>query len=181
MQSADNLVWMDLEMTGLSVATETIMEVATIITDSQLNVIAEGPEIAIHLSDEVLAGMDEWCLKTHGASGLIERCRQSSISIEQATEMTLAFVQQYVPAKSSPLCGNSICQDRKFIEKYMPALDSYLHYRLLDVSSFKEAARRWNKPVFDAVQKKGTHTALSDIHESIAEMRHYRHKFIIGA
>lgn len=154
MQSADNLVWMDLEMTGLSVATETIMEVATVITDSQLNVIAEGPEIAIHLSDEVLAGMDEWCLKTHGASGLIERCRQSTISIEQATEMTLAFVQQYVPAKSSPLCGNSICQDRKFIEKYMPALDNYLHYRLLDVSSFKEAARRWNKPVFDAVQKR---------------------------
>ena len=181
MQSADNLVWMDLEMTGLSVATESIMEVATLITDSQLNVIAEGPEIAIHLSDEVLAGMDEWCLKTHGASGLIERCRQSTISIEQATEMTLAFVQQYVPAKSSPLCGNSICQDRKFIEKYMPALDNYLHYRLLDVSSFKEAARRWNQPVFDAVQKKGAHTALSDIQESIAEMRHYRHNFLIGA
>jgi len=181
MLSADSLVWMDLEMTGLSVATEQIMEIATIITDSQLNVIAEGPEIAIHLSDDVLANMDAWCLKTHGESGLIERCRQSSISIHQATEMTLNFVKHYVPAKSSPLCGNSICQDRKFIEKYMPDLDGYLHYRLLDVSAFKEAARRWNKPLFDGVQKKGAHTALSDIYESIAEMRYYRHNFLIAA
>lgn len=180
MQSADNLVWIDLEMTGLSVATEQIMEIATVITDAELTVLAEGPVIAIHLADDVLASMDEWCQTTHGASGLTERCRQSQYNVEQAAAETLAFIQQYVPAKSSPLCGNSICQDRKFIEKYMPALDEYLHYRLLDVSSFKEAARRWNPSVFNSVQKQNTHTALSDILESIAEMRHYRQHFLKG-
>ncbi|MCH9742852.1 MAG: oligoribonuclease [Proteobacteria bacterium] len=181
MQRADNLVWMDLEMTGLSVYEEQIMEIATVITDAQLNVVAEGPVIAIHLSDAALAKMDEWCQKTHGASGLIQRCKESAISLEQAEAQTLAFIQQYVPAKTSPLCGNSICQDRKFIERYMPQLDAYLHYRLLDVSSFKEAARRWNAPVFNGVQKKGTHTALADIQESIEEMRYYRHNFLITA
>lgn len=181
MQNADNLVWIDLEMTGLSVATDQIMEIATVITNAQLDVVAEGPVIAIHLDDQVLSQMDDWCQQTHGASGLIERCRHSRISLVEATAQTLAFIQQYVPEKCSPLCGNSICQDRKFIEKYMPELDAYLHYRLLDVSSFKEAARRWNPVVFSAVQKKNTHTALADIHESIAEMRYYRHNLLISA
>lgn len=181
MQDANNLVWMDLEMTGLQVSRDVIMEIATIITDSQLNEIAQGPVIAIALQEEEYALMDDWCLKTHGASGLIERCKQSVVDLAEAERQTLAFIQQYVPVKSSPLCGNSICQDRKFIEKYMPTVDAYLHYRLLDVSAFKEASRRWNKPVFDAVQKKGAHTALEDIQESIAEMRHYRQSFLINA
>lgn len=178
MQSADHLVWMDLEMTGLDVQTHLIMEMATLITDSQLNVIAEGPVIAVSLSEDQLALMDEWCRTTHGGSGLTERCRQSRVSLAQAEQMTLAFIRQYVPERASPLCGNSICQDRKFIERYMPALDAYLHYRLLDVSSFKEAAKRWNRPVVDAVQKKNTHTALEDIRESIAELAHYRQHFL---
>lgn len=181
MQDANNLVWMDLEMTGLDVMTNQIMEIATIITDSQLNLIAQGPVIAVRVPELDLAAMDEWCQKTHGASGLTDRCRQSEITLAQAEQMTLDFIAQYVPAKTSPLCGNSICQDRKFIERYMPQVDAYLHYRLIDVSSLKELAKRWNKPVVDAVQKKGSHTALEDIMESIAELKHYRQYFLMVA
>jgi oligoribonuclease len=179
MQNADNLVWMDLEMTGLGVDQHDIMEIATIITDAQLNIIATGPVIAISLSEAQLAVMDDWCQNTHGQSGLTTRCRNSDIDLLQAEALTLAFIQQYVPKGVSPLCGNSICQDRKFIERYMPDVDAYLHYRLIDVSSFKEVAKRWNKPVVDAVKKAGTHTALEDIQESIAEMRHYKQHFLI--
>ncbi len=181
MQSADNLVWMDLEMTGLDVNQSVIMEIATLITDSQLNLVAEGPVIAIALSDDVLSGMDEWCQNTHGVSGLTARCRNSDIDLAQAEALTLAFIQQYVPKGVSPLCGNSICQDRKFIERYMPKVDAHLHYRLIDVSSFKEVAKRWNKPVVDAVKKSGAHTALEDIQESISEMRHYKQYLLISA
>jgi oligoribonuclease len=170
---------MDLEMTGLDVNQCDIMEIATLITDSQLNLVAEGPVIVIALTDGQLAVMDDWCQKTHGASGLTARCRASDISLAQAEAMTLAFIGRYVPKGQSPLCGNSICQDRKFIERYMPSVDAYLHYRLIDVSSFKEIAKRWNKPVVDAVQKKGAHTALEDIQESIAEMRHYKQHLLI--
>jgi oligoribonuclease len=181
MQSEDNLVWMDLEMTGLDVNQSVIMEIATLITDSQLNLVAEGPVIAIALSDDVLSGMDEWCQNTHGVSGLTARCRNSDIDLAQAEALTLAFIQQYVPKGASPLCGNSICQDRKFIERYMPKVDAHLHYRLIDVSSFKEVAKRWNKPVVDAVKKSGAHTALEDIQESISEMRHYKQYLLISA
>jgi len=172
---------MDLEMTGLDVNQCVIMEIATLITDSQLNLVAEGPVIAIALSDDELSTMDEWCQNTHGASGLTARCRNSDIDLAQAEALTLAFIQQYVPKGASPLCGNSICQDRKFIERYMPNVDAYLHYRLIDVSSFKEAAKRWNKRVVDAVKKSGSHTALEDIKESISEMRHYKQYFLITA
>jgi oligoribonuclease len=179
MQSTDNLVWMDLEMTGLDVTQCAIMEIATLITDSQLNLVATGPVIAIALTEAELAIMDDWCQSTHGASGLTARCRASDVSLAQAEVMTLAFIEQYVPKGVSPLCGNSICQDRKFIERYMPAVDAYLHYRLIDVSSFKEVAKRWNKPIVDAVSKSSSHTALEDIRESIAEMRHYKQHFLI--
>jgi oligoribonuclease len=155
------------------------MEIATIITDAQLNIVATGPVIAISLSEAQLAVMDDWCQKTHGESGLTQRCRNSDIDLSQAEVLTLAFIQQYVPKGVSPLCGNSICQDRKFIERYMPNIDVYLHYRLIDVSSFKEVAKRWNKPIVDAVKKAGAHTALEDIQESIAEMRHYKQHFLI--
>jgi oligoribonuclease len=179
MQNADNLVWMDLEMTGLGVDQHDIMEIATIITDAQLNIVATGPVIAISLSEAQLAVMDDWCQNTHGESGLTQRCRNSDVDLSQAEVLTLAFIQQYVPKGVSPLCGNSICQDRKFIERYMPNIDVYLHYRLIDVSSFKEVAKRWNKPIVDAVKKVGAHTALEDIQESIVEMRHYKQHFLI--
>jgi oligoribonuclease len=181
MQSADNLVWMDLEMTGLDVNQSVIMEIATLITDSQLTIIAEGPVIAISVSDAHLAAMDDWCQNTHGQSGLTARCKSSGIDLAQAEAITLAFIQQYVPKGVSPLCGNSICQDRKFIERYMPSVDAHLHYRLIDVSSFKEVAKRWNKPVVDAVKKNGSHTALEDIQESIAEMLHYKQHLLVTA
>lgn len=181
MQSADNLVWMDLEMTGLDVNQCDIMEIATIITDSQLNIVAQGPVVAINLTETQLEIMDDWCQKTHGASGLTARCQKSEISLAQAEAMTLAFIEQYVPRGQSPLCGNSICQDRKFIERYMPSVDAYLHYRLIDVSSFKEVAKRWNKPVVDAIQKNSAHTALEDIQESIAELRHFKQFLLISA
>ena len=181
MQDKNYLVWMDLEMTGLDVQRDQIMEIATIITDASLNEIAQGPVIAIHITDDHLAQMDDWCQATHGASGLTQACRQSRVSLAQAEQQTLDFIRQYVPEKEALLCGNSICQDRKFIERYMPLVDAYLHYRLWDVSSFKEAAKRWNPAVVAAVQKKGTHTALEDIRESILEMRHYRDHFLVIA
>ena len=178
MQNANNLIWIDLEMTGLDPDRDVIIEMATIITDSQLNVLAEGPVIAIHQSDEILAGMDEWNTRQHGQSGLTQRVRESRSSAAQAEAQTLAFIQQWVPERSSPICGNSICQDRRFLYRYMPHLEAWFHYRNLDVSTVKELAARWAPHIRDGFKKGGTHLAMDDIRESIAELRYYREHFI---
>lgn len=178
--SENNLVWMDLEMTGLDPETCKVLEIATIVTDSQLKILAEGPVMAIHQSDELLDGMDEWCVKTHGASGLTERCRKSDIDEEKAIEKTIEFLSKYVPKGVSPLCGNSISQDRRFLQKHMIELEQFFHYRIIDVSSVKELVRRWKPEVLDGLHKKGTHLAIDDIRESIAELQFYRqHIFTI--
>ncbi|QOL26526.1 oligoribonuclease [Thalassotalea sp. LPB0316] len=177
-QSNDsNLIWLDLEMTGLDPATDVILEIASIVTDSQLNILAEGPVFAIHHSDQVLDNMSDWCIEHHGKSGLTQRCRDSKTDLASATKETLAFVSQFVPAGKSPMCGNSIGQDRRFINKYMPDFEDYFHYRNLDVSTVKELARRWKPEVLDQVQKKGVHLALDDIRESIEELKIYREHF----
>ena len=178
MQNPQNLIWIDLEMTGLDPDTDVIIEMATIVTDSQLNVLAEGPVIAVHQSDEVLARMDEWNTRQHGGSGLTQRVRESRIGTAEAEEQTLAFLEQWVPKGKSPICGNSIGQDRRFLYKYMPALEAYFHYRYLDVSTLKILAGMWAPEVKDSFQKTATHQALDDIRESIAELRHYREHFL---
>lgn len=170
----ENLVWIDLEMTGLDPETCVIMEIATIVTDAQLNILAQGPVIAIHQNDDVLDSMDEWCTNTHGATGLTQRCKDSDISVEQASEMTLAFLKDYVPASKSPLCGNSIGQDRRFMVKYMPTLEAFFHYRNIDVSTIKELTARWKPEITKGFKKQGVHLALDDIKESIAELKYYR-------
>lgn len=175
--SDTNLVWLDLEMTGLEPATDVILEIATIVTDSQLNILAEGPVFAIYQPDEVLDNMSQWCIEHHGKSGLTDRCRNSKVDLAKATEETLAFVQQYVAPGKSPMCGNSIGQDRRFINKYMPTFEDFFHYRNLDVSTIKELARRWKPEVLDKVEKKGAHLALDDIRESIAELKVYQEHF----
>lgn len=173
------LVWMDLEMTGLEPERDVIIEIATIITDDNLNVIAEGPVVAVHQPDLLLAAMDEWNTRTHGESGLVERVRNSSISAAEAEKKTIEFLQEYgIEPGSSPLCGNSIHQDRRFLVKYMPALEAFMHYRNIDVSTVKELAKRWKPEVVDTFEKSGSHQALDDIRESIAEMKHYRQHFI---
>lgn len=171
------LVWMDLEMTGLYPDRDRIIEIATIITDNNLDVIAEGPVIAVHQNDELLAGMDEWNTKTHNESGLVERVKSSAHTEQAAEQETLEFIQQYVPKKKSPLCGNSICQDRRFLYLYMPRLEAWMHYRNLDVSSVKELASRWRPDIRDRFKKRNTHRAMDDIQESIQELRHYREFF----
>ncbi len=177
-QSNDsNLIWLDLEMTGLEPATDVILEIASIVTDSQLNILAEGPVFAIHQSDDVLDNMSDWCIEHHGKSGLTQRCRDSKTDLATATKETLAFVSQFVPAGKSPMCGNSIGQDRRFINRYMPDFEDYFHYRNLDVSTVKELARRWKPDVLAKVQKKGVHLALDDIHESIEELKVYQEHF----
>lgn len=173
----NNLIWLDLEMTGLEPSTDKVLEIATIVTDSELNILAEGPEIAIYQPDEILDNMDEWCINQHGKSGLTERCRQSNISEQQACEMTIDFLKDYVPAGKSPMCGNSICQDRRFMHEHMLTLEQFFHYRNLDVSTIKELARRWQPEILAGVKKKGTHLALDDIRESIDELKHYREFF----
>ena len=178
MQNPQNLIWIDLEMTGLDPDRDVIIEMATIVTDSQLNVLAEGPVIAIHQSDAILAGMDEWNTRQHGQSGLTQRVRESDIDAAQAEAMTLAFLEKWVPKRASPICGNSICQDRRFLYRYMPTLEAYFHYRNLDVSTLKILADLWAPAVKESFQKKGSHLALDDIRESIAELRHYREHFI---
>ena len=178
MSNAQRLIWIDLEMTGLDPDRDVIIEMATIVTDADLNVLAEGPVIAVHQSDEVLAGMDEWNTRQHGGSGLTERVRQSTISTAQAEAMTLAFLRQWVEPGSSPICGNSIGQDRRFLYRYMPELEAYFHYRNLDVSTLKILAGLWAPQVKDSLKKGGTHLALDDIRESIAELRHYREHFL---
>lgn len=173
-----NLIWIDLEMTGLDPEKEVIIEIATIVTDADLNILAEGPSIVIHQPDEILDAMDEWCTNQHGKSGLTQRVRESAISEREAELATLEFLQKYVPKGSSPICGNSIGQDRRFLVKYMPELEAYFHYRNLDVSTLKELARRWKPEVLNGFTKQATHLALDDIRDSIAELQHYRKTFI---
>ncbi|MBL8224436.1 MAG: oligoribonuclease [Chromatiales bacterium] len=172
--STQRLVWLDLEMTGLDCQRDTIIEIATVVTDANLEVIAEGPVLAIHQPDEVLAGMDDWNTRQHGASGLTARVRASRLDLAAAERATLEFLSAHVAPKSSPLCGNSICQDRRFLAREMPALEAFFHYRNLDVSTLKILAGLWAPDVLAGVQKHGAHLALADIHESIAELRHYR-------
>lgn len=170
-------VWLDLEMTGLDPIVCHIIEMATIITDGDLNVIAEGPSIAIHQPETVLAGMDEWCQKQHTQSGLVARVQESSIDISQAQSMTLDFIKQYVKPHHSPMCGNTIYQDRRFLYQWMPELEAYFHYRNLDVSTIKELAKVWAPDIYKGFEKKGAHLALDDIKESIAELQYYRTHF----
>jgi oligoribonuclease len=177
-QDPNALIWIDLEMTGLSPDSDRIIEIATIVTDSHLDVLAEGPVLVVHQPDVVLNAMDEWNTRTHGASGLTQRVRESDLTETDAERLTLEFIQKYVAKNKSPLCGNSICQDRRFLARYMPALESYLHYRNLDVSTLKELVRRWRPSVASGFEKKNTHRALDDIRESIAELRHYREHFL---
>ncbi|WP_062263729.1 oligoribonuclease [Endozoicomonas arenosclerae] len=178
MAKADNLVWIDLEMTGLDPEHDQILEIATIVTDGQLNFIAEGPVIAVHQSDTVLENMNEWCIKTHGETGLTQRVRESKIGQAEAEQMTLEFLKQYSDVGASPMCGNSIGQDRRFLNRYMPELHNFFHYRNVDVSTLKELARRWKPELLDQFTKKGTHLALEDIRESIEELKFYRQHFI---
>ena len=174
----DNLIWIDLEMTGLDTVNDQIIEIATIVTDKDLNILAEGPMLAIYQSDKVLAGMDDWNQKQHGQSGLIDRVRSSKLSESEAESQTLAFLAQYVPAGKSPMCGNSICQDRRFMARCMPKLESFFHYRNLDVSTVKELARRWKPAVAKGFNKESEHLALQDIRDSINELKYYREHFI---
>lgn len=170
----DRLIWIDLEMTGLDTGQDSILEIATVVTDSQLNVLAEGPELAIAHSLETLNAMDDWNRNQHGRSGLWQRVLDSQVSIGQAEALTVAFLNEWVPVNASPMCGNSICQDRRFLHRLMPRLEKYFHYRNLDVSTLKELARRWAPPVLEGVRKQAAHTALSDVRDSIEELRHYR-------
>ncbi len=172
--SAQNLVWIDMEMTGLDPEENVVLEIATIVTDKDLNVLAEGPVIAIHQSDEELAKMDEWNVNTHTKSGLVARVKASQHDEAKAVAETLAFIRQWVPERTSPLCGNSIGQDRRFMVKHMSELEAFFHYRNVDVSTIKELVRRWQPALLDQFKKSGTHQALDDIRESIAELQFYR-------
>jgi oligoribonuclease len=173
-----NLIWIDLEMTGLDTNNDRIIEIATIVTDSELSILAEGPIIAIHQPDEVLNAMDEWNTRQHGSSGLTERVKNSTTDEAEAERKTLEFLKKYVPAGVSPMCGNSICQDRRFMARVMPELEAYFHYRNLDVSSLKELARRWAPSVEKSFKKQSSHLAMDDIKDSIRELQHYREHFI---
>jgi oligoribonuclease len=170
----DNLVWIDLEMTGLLPASDRIIEIAVVVTDAQLTVRVEGPVFAVHQSDAVLDGMDAWNKGTHGRSGLTERVRASTVDEAGAQAQVIEFLKRWVPRGKSPMCGNSICQDRRFLANYMPLLEAYFHYRNLDVSTLKELARRWKPAALEGFKKAQAHTALADIHESIDELLHYR-------
>lgn len=174
-----NLIWIDLEMTGLCCQHDHIIEIATVITDTELNAIAEGPVFAIHQPDSVLEAMDSWNQRQHGGSGLYKRVQESTTTLAEAEKATLDFVSQYVGENKSPMCGNSICQDRRFLAREMPALEKHFHYRHIDVSTLKELAGRWHPDVYSSVQKKCTHLALDDIYDSINELRHYR-KYLFG-
>lgn len=176
--SDQNLIWVDLEMTGLDPETHKIIEIASIVTDSELNILAEGPVLAIHQPDSELAKMDEWCTTTHTGSGLVKRVKESAVSEQDAVAQTIEFLEKWVPKGKSPICGNSIGQDRRFLYKHMPKLEEYFHYRYVDVSTLKELARRWKPEVLDGFSKSGSHLALDDIRESIAELQYYRKTII---
>jgi oligoribonuclease len=173
-----NLIWIDLEMTGLDPQKERIIEIATVVTDSELNVLAEGPSIAINQSNELIQAMDQWNTNQHGKSGLTERVLNSTVTEAQAESATLEFLKQWVPEGMSPMCGNSIGQDRRFLVRYMPELANYFHYRNLDVSTLKELVKRWKPELMNGFNKKGSHLAMDDIHDSIAELAYYRKVFI---
>lgn len=173
-----NLIWTDLEMTGLEPQQDQIIEIATVVTDSHLNILAQGPVIAIYQPAEILSAMDDWNTRHHGDSGLTERVRQSHSSVADAERETIEFLQQYVPAGKSPMCGNSICQDRRFMARLMPDLEAYFHYRNLDVSTLKELVNRWKPEINSGFVKKAAHLALDDILESIDELKYYREHFI---
>jgi oligoribonuclease len=176
--SEHNLIWIDLEMTGLVPETHRIIEIATLVTDSQLNLLAEGPVIAIHQPDTELAAMDEWNTRQHGGSGLTQRVRDSRVGEAEAEQQTLAFLAQWVPPGKSPMCGNSICQDRRFLARWMPALERHFHYRNLDVSTLKELCQRWAPEIAAGFSKQSSHLALDDIRDSVNELRYYRTHFI---
>lgn len=175
-----NLVWLDLEMTGLDPDRHAICEIATVITDSNLQILAEGPNLVIHLDDDVLADMDPWCVEHHGKSGLTKRIKESQVSNDLAERMTVDFIGRYVEPNSAPLCGNSIWQDRRFLERYMPNLEAYLHYRMIDVSSIKECVKRWYSNDYLPPPKNNTHRAMDDVYESISELRYYREKIFVA-
>lgn len=179
MMNKDNLIWLDMEMSGLSPDTDRIIELAAVITDAELNVLAESPVIVVHQSDAVLDGMDAWNKGTHGRSGLIEKVKASTTDEMAATQQMLEFFKQYVPAGASPMCGNSICQDRRFMARYMPELEAFFHYRNLDVSVFKELARRWKPVIYAGFKKSSKHEALADVYESIEELKYYREHFLV--
>mgnify|MGYP002038898590 FL=1 len=174
MQELNRLIWIDLEMTGLKPNSDVIIEIATIVTDADLRTVAEGPVLAIHQKDEVLTAMDEWNTRQHGQSGLVKRVRASQLTMADAEAQTLTFLKQHLQAGDSPMCGNSICQDRRFMANYMPELERFFHYRNLDVSTLKELARRWKPKVLQGMKKKASHLAMDDIKDSIEELRYYR-------
>jgi len=175
----DGLIWIDLEMTGLRPDHDSIIEMATVVTDRELNVIADGPELAIHQSEAVLAQMDAWNQRQHGGSGLIERVRASQTGVAAAKQQTLAFLAAHVEAGASPMCGNSICQDRRFLARWMPTLEAFFHYRNIDVSTLKELAARWHPHLSSGLVKRSAHLARADIYESIAELRYYRERLFV--
>ena len=175
----NNLIWLDMEMSGLLPDSDRILELAVVVTDAELNVLGESPVLVVHQSDAVLAGMDAWNQGTHKRSGLIDKVKASTLDEAEATTQMIAFLKQFVPAGKSPMCGNSICQDRRFMARYMPDLEAYFHYRNLDVSVFKELARRWKPAIYSGFKKASKHEALADIYESIDELKYYREHFIV--
>ena len=175
----NNLIWLDMEMSGLLPDSDRILELAVVVTDAELNVLGESPVLVIHQSDAVLDGMDAWNQGTHKRSGLIDKVKASTLDEQAATTQMIAFLKQFVPAGKSPMCGNSICQDRRFMARYMPDLEAYFHYRNLDVSVFKELARRWKPEIYSGFKKASKHEALADIYESIDELKYYREHFIV--